>query len=531
MQIFCIENEHTTPAVRYTIDYLLERSGFFYQWKPNISGIDGPGLVLLYGNETDTHKFPAIQLPAAIDPLLLPDQEITWDEFSINGEALPVVGLSKAYRGIIPFDVVATVFFFLSLLYERDYRHPDDADKNHTNHPLYRYGRFKRPVVDIICAWFTEKIERIFREQGFIYLRKSAFPEGRKMGLSFTHDVDITRAANPAKRILQGWFSHSKKRILQEAEAAVWAFDRLLPFYNNKGWRATFNFIARPWEGRHYRYNVKSNRFRSLIRRLETEGHEVGLHPSRFTFEHSRRFLQEKKRLEEVVGKPLHGMRQHYLRGLYPDLWRAAENAGLSYDCSLAYRRRAGYRAGTGGPFTCFDWRDNEILNCTEFPTAFFESSLPGGGTDVDLAKEAIRSFFETAQRYGTVLTVLWHPSNMYSHPYWSRLWDEITIQAEQYKPFIAPLWQQLQWKETRRALRLVSVDEKANTITLVIEHPRKAMPGGVRISGKVLRATDQNGNRIPWQPTENNMQEIIFNSEELRLEIALSKSERTPHK
>jgi peptidoglycan/xylan/chitin deacetylase (PgdA/CDA1 family) len=152
----------------------------------------------------------------------------------------------------------------------------------------------------------------------------------------------------------------------------IWAFDRLTAFYRKRKLNASFFFIARYMEGRHFRYRIRSRAFRKLLHLLHHEGHEIGLHPSRFAFEHPARYPREKARLEHTLGSPVTGMRQHYLRCLFPQIWETAHAMGLLYDTSLGYRRYHGFRAGTSHPFPTFDHRSGTMLNTYAFPLNFF---------------------------------------------------------------------------------------------------------------------------------------------------------------
>ena len=525
MQIFCIENEHLDPAARYAIDFMLERSGFFYRWVQNEPSATEMGIILTYGKRNSRLPLPSLHLPRAYNPTQLNTAKPEWREFSVNDHLVPVLGLNTSSAETISFDIVATVFFFLSRMEEGGFRHPDDVDKRYRESLLFRYGAFRLPVVDILAKWLKERIEEIFRRHKLPWLLKSPFPHGHRMGLALTHDVDITRAANPLKTWLLKRFSDGKKQAAEQAEADIWAFDRLLPFYRERGWRATFNFLARPWEDTHYRYHVTSRRFRRLINRMQEEGHEIGLHPSRYAFEHPHRYVKEKKRLEKITGRPVKGMRQHYLRALFPALWRTAEQLGLQYDATLAYRRAAGYRAGTGAPFTCFDHRENRILNCLEFPTAFFESSLPEEGKSTDPAVETIHYFFDTAQTYRGVLTVLWHPSNMYSHALYKRLWQEITGFAESYCPFIAPLAQQAHWQESRRRIRLSSVKKNTAGCMVTIENPASFPGTGLLVYGGMARSAKKDKGALAQTYKPDRPQEVEINSDTLCLELVFAPS------
>ncbi len=520
MQIYCIKNEFITPAVQYTLDFLLNRSGFFYRWLASGSEIINSGIILSYGKKMPPSNTPHLYLPRFYDPLNLSQHNAEWKEFLTDDTSLPVLKLSYDSHDDVPFDLIATVFFFLSRMEEKKYRHPDDADKFYKESLLYQYGQFYLPLVDMLADWFSRRITELFRKHNLPYLRKSDFPDGKRMGLALTHDVDITRAYNPLQRTIFKWKSAEQKKAVLQAEEDIWAFDRLLPFYKEKGWRATFNFIARLRENTHYRYNIKSSRFRTLINRLQEEGHEIGLHPSRYAFEHPQRYVKEKKRLEEVAGQAIWGMRQHYLRALYPALWQTVEDIGLKYDATLAFRRQAGFRGGVCAPFNCFDYRVNKALSCMEFPTAFFESSLPGNGQDEETAIKAIRHFFEITQKYRGLLTILWHPSNMYTSSLLNRLWREITEQAVRFQPYIAPFKQHYNWQIARRQLHIDSVQWNVNTIRIIIKNHSAVHNIDIGIYGIDGDVRASAGKIIPIEEGKSNSYRIEYEGNVLKLEF-----------
>ena len=524
MQIYCTENEYITPAVRYTIDFLLNRAGFFFRWEKEETLQENSGIVLSYGKKTRFARKPSIHLPRIYDLAKLSGEEPEWHEFTINDTTLPVLGLSKSSAEPVPFDLTATVFFFISRLEEKDFRRPDDADSRYKNSLLYRYGQFQQPLTDILSFWLAEKIIKLFRESGLPYLLKSDFPGGKQMGLALTHDVDITRVYHPLHRHFLQWKSPRKKQDILRAEEEIWAFDRLLPFYREKGWTATFNFLARPWENTHYRYNLKSPRFRQLLKRLQEEGHEIGLHPSRYAFEHPQRYVKERRRLETAAGQTIWGMRQHYLRALFPTLWKQVEHIGLKYDATLAYRRQSGFRAGVCAPFNCFDFRENRALDCMEFPTAFFESSLPENVGNEAREIEAIEHFFAITQKYRGLLTVLWHPSNMYHHPQRSRLWNEIIKRIEIYHPYLVTLKQHYNWQKAREGMSIDFLPTKDNLLTIKIKTKEPAQNIDVVLYGATDRVIGPDGTISLNKAEQRQGRRLETDKEELNLQIMILK-------
>jgi len=323
-----------------------------------------PGVQLV-----DTPEFPEQWKAGSLSTrevlyLLRDEQELEWNEILIDGIKIPVLGLfqpNTASYTAINFDLVASIYFHLVRIEELKYKRPDEIDDTVNQTLLYKYNRFHVPVVDIIINWFGKIIENILTSIEQPIIKKATFPNGEHFGLALTHDVDITRAINPIKRSLLSYFhrfhllDHIKYKEIQESEENTWALDDLLDLYKSLNWPATFNFIARLTEGRSYRYNIASRKFKKLFKRLKTEGHEIGFHPSRDAFDHPRRYKKELNKLKRIGKDKIYGLRHHYLRCLFPQIWRVVQSLNLKYDCSLAYRRVTGFRAGTTKTFICFD--------------------------------------------------------------------------------------------------------------------------------------------------------------------------------
>ena len=130
---------------------------------------------------------------------------------------------------------------------------------------------------------------------------------------------------------------HAHLRESQEAFKGLihknniyWKFDELLELYNRIGVNSTFFFLAKPWEGMSYRYNIRHGKFHRLFSDIRQSGHEIGLHSSRFAFDRPKKYYDEKVKLENTLGSSVYGVRQHFLRLKFPTCWQYFENAGFS---------------------------------------------------------------------------------------------------------------------------------------------------------------------------------------------------------
>ena len=463
MIISCLENEYTSRAVCYTLDFILNCLGFFYEWIRDPIPDNQNKCRIVYGDLAAYQPAEHTLILPKIYPLEeLHKLEPDWKEITLNGNKIPVLGLfqtSSSPKTVINFDLIATIYLHLVRIEELGCKHPDEIDEIVNQAILYKYGRFKIPVVDIIINWFGKKIEEMLTGINQTIIKKGAFPHGEQFGLALTHDIDLTRTINPLKRSIftffhrLHFFNHQKFLKIQESEKNIWGLDDLLDLYKEWNWQATFNFIPRLTEGSNYRYNIMSRKFRKLFRRLKSEGHEIGFHPSRDAFNHPGRYKREFKKLRWIVKDNIYGLRHHYLRCLFPQIWTVVQSLNLKYDCSLAYRRIAGFRAGTTRVFSCFDHLNQREIACSEFSTPFFEESLPDKGREFEKSFDAISSIIRTISFNQGVLTVLWHPNNMYQQGQFRKLWEALISLLRNEETFLAPLRDHLKWQRQRQQI------------------------------------------------------------------------------
>jgi peptidoglycan/xylan/chitin deacetylase (PgdA/CDA1 family) len=373
------------------------------------------------------------------------------------------------------------VYYHLARVEETHFQHPDDIDNNVEKSILFKHGKFIIPVVDILCNYFKNEIERIAKENNIHLVRKTFYPEGQLFGIALTHDVDFIRAFHPLKKILLkvlillGIKRNLTIEKIEQRDKLTWGFDKLLSYYKENNLRATFFFMAKYIEGWHFRYRIASKKMRILIAKLKSLNHEIAFHPSRYAFETPKRYLNEKQKLEKISGISVSGLRHHYLRCLYPQLWQKATQLDLKYDAGMVHRRYNGFRAGTSFPFQTFDHKMQERIEIIEFSTIFFENTLPDKGTDYEASKKTISQLLETVKIHGGLLNILWHSNNIYQPKVYSDLWNFIVNSIKEEDAFNQPLIEQYDWHKLREKIQLQSFKKLNRGFTVKI-----ALPDGI---------------------------------------------------
>lgn len=243
--------------------------------------------------------------------------------------------------------------------------------------------------------------------------------EGHEFALCLTHDVD-----RPYKRH-QAVYYALRERPWYHLRTALpwhnpyWQFEAIMDLEAELGVRSAFYFLQEPGLTRYGsvaelldpetlvqllgRYDVTAPDISGVIGDLRGGGWEVGLHGSIPSHADGERLGYEKRLLERVLGEPVVGVRQHYLRLDGERTWRNQSALGLRYDASLGSSTEYGFRHGylPRRPFG-----DSFLV----FPLTVMEEALPAPGEDGDAAVREIERLLSEAERHDAVMTALWHP-------------------------------------------------------------------------------------------------------------------------
>ncbi len=262
-------------------------------------------------------------------------------------------------RSSLPFDIFSASFYLLSR-YEEYLPHMKDV---HGRFPpaestAHKYDFLHLPVVDI---W----VGKMFS------LLKKRFPEldNRKARYEFTPIIDVTTSHCYAHRgfirslagLILDLGRLKFKRVAERI--AVWFSPGKDP-YNNYDWLVTLHkkykvksmFFFQFAEYSTYDKNVSpnNNRFRHLIKSV-ADYSAVALSASYSSFRNIDLLMAEKKRLADVINKPITSSRLRYNRVDIPQTYRCLVEAEFSNDYTMGYTHEAGFRAGTCSPYYFYD--------------------------------------------------------------------------------------------------------------------------------------------------------------------------------
>lgn len=283
-------------------------------------------------------------------------------------------------RSNLPFDILAASFYLLSR-YEEYLPHVKDQ---HGRFPpgeslAFRYGFLRKPLVDLWAYKFLQALQERF--PGI----EVAGPAYR-----FNPIVDVTTSHCYAHR---GFFRGMAgfmldlsrfrlKRIWERFR--VWFRPASDPYNNydhlialDRKYRSRTMFFFQFAEYSTYDKNVSpyNNSFRYLIKSV-ADYCIVSLAVSYTASENLDILKEEKRRLSEVLHRPVKYSRIRYNRVDIPHTFRSLIEAEFTQDFSLGYTHEIGFRASTCTPFFFYDITLESQQPIKVCPFAFHDYAL-----------------------------------------------------------------------------------------------------------------------------------------------------------
>ncbi|MEO1013448.1 MAG: polysaccharide deacetylase family protein [Bacteroidota bacterium] len=262
-------------------------------------------------------------------------------------------------RSSIPFDIFSASFFLLSR-YEEYLPHVKDRHGRFSpkDSIAHRGGFLELPVVDLWAYQLWDSL-------------KQRFPDitSTARAYKYTSLLDVTTSHCYAHRGLMrsvgGLFLDlgglRLKKVFQRIK--VWFRPSLDPFNNfgflvdvHKKYRVQSQFFFQFASYSTYDKNVSpnNNSFRSLIKSI-ADYSRVSLAASYSSLNDTALLKNEKRRLEEVINRPVNCCRMRYNRVELPHTYRSLVEAEFTNDYTMGYTHEIGFRAGTCTPFYLYD--------------------------------------------------------------------------------------------------------------------------------------------------------------------------------
>jgi len=231
-----------------------------------------------------------------------------------------------------------------------------------------------------------------------------------------THDVDRIRKSyqyltQTAKSLLKGNFKSGFYHFFSIFKKnPYWNFKKIISIERKYKVKSTFFFLNESikldlfnpsnWKLSLGRYSFDEQKVKQMIRWLDKNGWEIGLHGSYNSYKSSDLLKKEKLELENILGHEVLGIRQHYLN-LNKLTWELQAKAGFRYDASFGFTKKIGFRDKKFRPFHPL----KDFPKFTVFPLAIMDSCL----MHKENIKKAYLGVINKAMKNNGLLVLNWH--------------------------------------------------------------------------------------------------------------------------
>jgi len=278
---------------------------------------------------------------------------------------------------------------------------------------------------------------------------KPRWPGDKAFAMCLTHDVDKVTAYSLRtgwRKCLRGLHRPTiLKRFIEFAGGArdalfslrnilqkdcLHCYEQWMELEKNAGSKSTFFF----WPGvsavgkRHFSdclyelddpviFQGKKCRVSEMIREIDRQGWEIGLHPSWYSYHDVDEMRRQKDALEQVIGHEVASVRQHYLHYDIRVTPSVHAEAGFQYDSTLGFNNNIGFRFGTSYPWQLYDLNENRQLPLLEIPLIIQDIALFDSTKVLKLERQEAfqyaRFITDEVVAVGGVLTLSWHPNTI----------------------------------------------------------------------------------------------------------------------
>jgi hypothetical protein len=419
-----IRVDDPSPRAQYALKHLLGRmTGWSFAFAATEEEFRSSTLPKLrYGARADVND-PALVLHASG---ALESAGTVLKEPSVGLEA----GIPILYPSSAGDDPVAGTFYLLSRCEELLATHHDVHGRLPSDaHFAVRHGFEQLPVID---HWMWRLVGAL----------RTRFPDLPEPATTYRHvmtvDVDNgtmvlgrpgwKQAGAIVRGLVKGDLAEARTRVQALVGRSPDPFDRydqLVQLARSGQVDRMIAFLLMRGEGA---FDHASDHRHALMRKRVVEmdeAFEVGLHPSYASSVDHAIAQEDRKRLEDIVQRPVRIGRQHFLRWRYPDTLAYLNEQNFLEDHTLGFSDRPGFIAGTCTPFPWYDLEHERETDLMLWPFAVMDSALHDRmGMGPEDATRTMCAVSDAVREVKGTFVSVWHDRFLSGYGAWQR-WPE----------------------------------------------------------------------------------------------------------
>jgi peptidoglycan/xylan/chitin deacetylase (PgdA/CDA1 family) len=373
-----------------------------------------------------------------------------------------------------------------------------------SENPLVAADLSRQPVVSVLAAELRRAALAVAGRRPIRLL--TPWPNGHRWAAALTHDLDVVEwwGLFPLLRMAELGRRGAWRLSARVAQAARRSIGRdpvgrgvhsLLQLEAHHGIAATWFVICaqptlRSLVAGDSTYHPDSAAAHRILDAVTHAGHEIGLHGSFVTGESAERLAGQRRTLDRLAGRPIVGVRQHFLRMRPGVAQRNMVDAGFEYDATWGFADRNGFRLGVADVVPAWDAHSAIPLPLDLLPLVWMDRAL-SKYAGVEDATRWVADALELVRECRAVEGVwvgLWHPNTTEAlgfpgaEPAFVKLLQ--TLSAD--RPYFATAKKIVEWRRFRRSVRAARITADG--------HVMLTAAGG---HGSVIGVEDESGDTV----------------------------------
>ena len=167
-------------------------------------------------------------------------------------------------------------------------------------------------------------------------------------------------------------------------------------------------------------YDIQSTLYAPLSKRLKEGKWNIGLHQSFDAWNSSEIMASQKHHVQNAFSDSIIHCRQHWLRFSWKETWKAQEQAGFSFDYTLGFNDRLGFRNGSALAFHPWDFDQHKPLNLTAIPMILMDSHLFDYQDFSGISRiKTLQKLIKEVMFVGGKASIIWHPHTLSADYSW----------------------------------------------------------------------------------------------------------------
>jgi hypothetical protein len=319
-------------------------------------------------------------------------------------------------------DIFAASFFMLTRWEEYVNKNRDLHNRFPATESLaFKQGFLDRPVVNE----YVEELKTMLLE-----LDDNLKFKIYNYQLLLTHDVDIPQKYTSIKSgLIEIVGDIVKRKDIKKAFLNIFlkikvmikiqkdpfdTFDYLMDVSEKVGVKSYFFFMGKGLTKFDNMYDSGDGFIKDLVIRIKKRNHHIGIHPTFNAYNDSKQFTKEKKELEKNLDTNITFGREHFLRFEVPKTLQIWEDHDMSWDSTLSFADKEGFRCGVCYPYSVFNILTRKKLNLKERPLIVMEGSFATYQPDIapQEMESKIKQLMEEVKKYNGEFVFLWHNSS-----------------------------------------------------------------------------------------------------------------------